>query len=175
MALLAHSALAIEYQYDAAGRLSQVQYDNGIVISYSYDDNGNLLQRDVSQQALVSDLSFSLAADQALETAGQIAVTVTRSQAGAGAVSVDYDFTDITSSNGLDYQGIPGTLNWPANDSTDRIIQVPLLDDALIEADETFSISLQNPIGSAQIGAIATLTVMILDDDTPLFADGFED
>ena len=39
---------SIKYTYDGAGRLVRAVYDNGAVISYTYDNNGNLLQRRVS-------------------------------------------------------------------------------------------------------------------------------
>lgn len=36
---------AESYTYDQAGRLIQVVYDDGSVITYTYDANGNLLER----------------------------------------------------------------------------------------------------------------------------------
>ncbi len=173
--LIVSSVQAIEYEYDGAGRLSRVVYDSGVVITYSYDASGNLLQRDVTEQVLVSDIAFNLAVDIALENDGQISLTVNRGVTATGAASIDYTFTDGTATNGADYSGIAGSLNWPDGDQADRFIIVPLIDDALEEMDETFTINLINPQGNAQLGAQATLTVTLLDDDAPLFEDGFED
>lgn len=41
--LLSFNVLAIEYKYDSANRISQATYKDGTVVSYSYDQNGNLL------------------------------------------------------------------------------------------------------------------------------------
>jgi YD repeat-containing protein len=41
---LCHAA-TVNYTYDAAGRLTQVNYGNGTVVTYTYDAAGNLLSR----------------------------------------------------------------------------------------------------------------------------------
>jgi YD repeat-containing protein len=41
------SPSAVNYAYDAAGRLTQATYDNGTTITYTYDPAGNLLSRSV--------------------------------------------------------------------------------------------------------------------------------
>jgi YD repeat-containing protein len=38
-----YQAVAVTYEYDAVGRLSQVTYNDGSRITYTYDDNSNLL------------------------------------------------------------------------------------------------------------------------------------
>jgi YD repeat-containing protein len=47
VALSANVCAAINYGYDAAGRLIQADYGNGSIISYTYDKAGNLLSRQV--------------------------------------------------------------------------------------------------------------------------------
>ncbi len=42
-------AYAIDYTYDALNRLTEVQYDDGTIISYNYDAVGNRLSRVVSE------------------------------------------------------------------------------------------------------------------------------
>jgi uncharacterized protein (TIGR03437 family) len=42
---------AINYTYDAAGRLTKVDYGNGSAITYVYDNNGNLTMRSVQAAA----------------------------------------------------------------------------------------------------------------------------
>ncbi len=41
---LFRNAEALEYDYDATGRLIRVEYDDGSVVTYSYDDAGNRTQ-----------------------------------------------------------------------------------------------------------------------------------
>ena len=43
-ALLSRPAHATEYTYDATGRLTRVEYDDGSTVTYSYDDAGNRTQ-----------------------------------------------------------------------------------------------------------------------------------
>ena len=69
--LLAGSLAAqqnVQYSYDAAGRLTSASYGNGTAITYTYDDAGNLLRREVTAGgnpvATVSSATFE--ADAAL-------------------------------------------------------------------------------------------------------------
>ena len=76
-------------------------------------------------------------------------ITVERVEGSSGAVSVNYNRSDATATNGLDYTGVNGTLNWANGVTTDRTFDVPILDDALPEGDETVILTLSNPGGGA--------------------------
>ncbi len=82
--------------------------------------------------------------------------------AGSEPIGVDYATSDGTAHAGLDYQATAGRLSFPPG-QTRRTIQVPVLGDALLEADETFRVELRDPIGASLADAVATGT--ILDDD----------
>ncbi len=45
---------AVNYSYDAAGRLAKVDYGNGKSIAYTYDNAGNLLSRTLASGAAAS-------------------------------------------------------------------------------------------------------------------------
>ncbi len=77
-------------------------------------------------------------------------------------VSVDYATSDATAEAGLDYQTVAGRLSFPPGE-TRRAIQVPVLGDLLLEADESFRVELSGPTGARLADAVATGT--ILDDD----------
>jgi uncharacterized protein (TIGR03437 family) len=58
---------AVNYTYDAAGRLIKVDYGNGYSINYTYDNAGNVLSRSVEASTLrtfttVSDASYQAGA-----------------------------------------------------------------------------------------------------------------
>ena len=48
-------AATVSYRYDDAGRLTAVDYGKGKKISYSYDNNGNLVQRNVTAGYTMQD------------------------------------------------------------------------------------------------------------------------
>lgn len=62
------------YTYDTVGRLTGVTYDSGKVLSYTYDDNGNLLKRtvtdamagDINGDSVVNALDVQLVINEAL-------------------------------------------------------------------------------------------------------------
>ncbi|WP_435686576.1 Calx-beta domain-containing protein, partial [Sedimenticola selenatireducens] len=82
----------------------------------------------------------------------------------SGAVSVDYATSDGTAIAGQDYQATSGTLDF-ADGETSQSFSVVVLDDALYEGDESFSISLSNPQGGATLGALQSAQAVVLDDD----------
>ncbi|MCU0305044.1 MAG: Ig-like domain-containing protein [Thermoanaerobaculales bacterium] len=90
--------------------------------------------------------------------------TVDRIGGGAGAVSVDYATVDGSATDGLDYTGSAGTLNF-ADGVISASFDVPILDDATWEGDENFSIDLSNATGGAVIGSPTSTVVTILEDD----------
>ena len=100
------------------------------------------------------------------EGSGTILVTATLSGASTSAVSVDARTVAGTAVAGSDYQTTSATLAWSAGESGAKTLAVTLLDDALDETDETFSVSLDTPVGSVTI-ADATALVTITDDDAP--------
>ncbi len=89
------------------------------------------------------------------------------------AVSVGYETLDGTATAGADYAAVSGTATIPAGE-TDAVVPVPVLGDATVEADETFTLSLSNAVGApiAFAQGVATLrnddpykTVLRLDSE----------
>lgn len=106
----------------------------------------------------LSDAAYSV--DEGVPT---LTVTVTRTGGTSGDVSLDFATLDGSATAGADYVAVSGTLDL-ADGEASGAIQIDLLDDSLIEADETFSLELSNPIG-ADLGAPASAVITILDDD----------
>lgn len=93
-------------------------------------------------------------------------VRVERSRGSQGAVSVQVSTSDLSARAGEDYTATTVTLDWAAGDASDRTVQIPILEDAKPEGNESVRLTLANPTGGAQLDdskRAATLT--ILDDD----------
>jgi hypothetical protein len=91
-------------------------------------------------------------------------LTVTLSQASSQPVTVAFATANGTAAAGADYVSATGTVTFPAG-ATSRPIGITLIGDATDENDETFTVTLSNPVG-AVLGT-ATATGTILDDDAP--------
>jgi len=81
-----------------------------------------------------------------------IAVTVVRSHGVAGTVAVDVATVDGTAEAPDDYGAVQTTLTFQPGE-TMKSVFVPVVTDALQEADETWRLVLANPQGGAALGA----------------------
>ncbi|NDV61617.1 hypothetical protein G0Q06_04060 [Puniceicoccales bacterium CK1056] len=97
------------------------------------------------------------------EARGVASVTVRRSFGGTGALTLDYATADGSAVAGSDYSAASGSLSWADGDTSDKIITIAILPDALSEGIEDFSVTISNPsIGTIPAGE-GTATVSILD------------
>lgn len=99
------------------------------------------------------------------EQAGYATLTVNRTMNAAGAISVNYATANGSAVAPDDYTTTSGTLTWVDGDATPKTIQVPLVDDGLVEANETFTLTLSSPSG-AMLDGSATTTVTLTDGGT---------
>ena len=100
------------------------------------------------------------------ENGASVPLTVTRTGGSTGVISVDYATSDGTATVGGDYTTASGTLSF-ADGMTSQSFSVVILDDALFEGDEGFSVTLSNAAGGASLGTPATANVTITEDDPP--------
>ncbi|TAN61452.1 MAG: tandem-95 repeat protein, partial [Magnetospirillum sp.] len=92
------------------------------------------------------------------EGAGTAAVTVSLSRTWDAAVSVDWASADGTALAGSDYVAGSGTLTF-APGETAKTIQVAIIDDAVYEADQGFTVNLANPSGAVLAAGSGTVTI----------------
>jgi glucose/arabinose dehydrogenase len=109
-------------------------------------------------------LSFSASTYQRNEDGSSISIKVLRTGGAASGVAVGYATAPGTANPTTDYTHASGTLNFAAGQSS-ASFTVLLKNDAVVEADETVSLSLGNPTGGAKLGARPTAVLTILDDD----------
>ena len=82
-------------------------------------------------------------------------------------VTVDYTTVDGTAKAGQDYTAQSGTLTFPANGTTIRLVTVEYHDDAATEGNETFRLQLSNaqPSGTGFILGRSSAVATIADND----------
>ena len=119
----------------------------------------------VSQATFSGQLQFAASGYSVNESAGTITITVTRTGGSDGAVTVAYSTANGSATAGQDYTAVAGTLSWAAGDSAAKTFTILILDDALVEGNETVAIAISNPTGGASLGSPASATLTIVDND----------
>ena len=93
--------------------------------------------------------TLTLADERASEGVREMEFEVGLSGASSEAVTVSYATTAGTATAGQDYESQSGTLTFLANSTTPQTITVPLINDAIDEAEaETFTVRLHNAMPS---------------------------
>ncbi len=98
---------------------------------------------------------------------GHFMFTVSLDKASADPVTVQYATVDGTAVAGLDYTAAAGTLTF-APGVTTQLAHVDILADIAVEADETFTVALSNPIGATILDGSARGTILDDDEAAPL-------
>jgi serine protease len=107
-----------------------------------------------------NSLQFSAAAVTVNESAGTLTLNVTRTGNISAAASVGYSTSGLIAKSGVDFTPVSGTLNWAAGVGGAKSIVVPIINDNLAEPNETFFVTLANPVG-ANLGANKKIAVTI--------------
>ncbi|MBE9073279.1 VWD domain-containing protein [Microcystis sp. LEGE 08355] len=97
---------------------------------------------------------------EGLTTPQNAPYTVTLSNASSQTISVNYATSNGTATAGADYTATIGTLTF-APGVTTQVLNIPILNDSLNEADETFTLTLSSPTNAAlgtQTAATTTIT-----------------
>ncbi|MGL4622287.1 MAG: Calx-beta domain-containing protein, partial [Chroococcidiopsis sp.] len=125
----------------------------------------NLLDPNINEVKL----AFSAAEFSVNEDGTPVAaVTVTRTGRSYGAVSATISLTDGIAKAPSDYDSTPIVVEFADGDSSPKTVLIPIVNDLLVEVDETVNLTLGNPTGGAIIGAQNTATLKIVDDDVEL-------
>ena len=92
-------------------------------------------------------------------------ITVNRMDGTNGAAQVSYaTVTGGTASNGADYTGVSGVLNWTNGESGSKTFIVPILANGLVQPNVTVSLALGNPTnGASALGLQSTAVLIIIE------------
>ncbi|MBI3882155.1 MAG: hypothetical protein HY301_19105, partial [Verrucomicrobia bacterium] len=114
-------------------------------------------------------LRFSQTNFNAVENSGLAQVVVQRTGGNVGAITAQVVTSNLTALAGADYTGVTNTLSWANGDTSQRVINIPLLPDGLVEGPEFFTANIINAQvvanGNPVSVAVPTATVTILDSD----------
>src|SRR5262249_46145453 len=66
------------------------------------------------------------------------------------------------------YTAQHGTLSWAAGDAASKTFSIPILNDTLVEGDETVGLVISAPGGGATLASPSTATLTIKDADQPI-------
>jgi hypothetical protein len=69
-----------------------------------------------------------------------------------------------SATEGVDYTAASGTLSWASGDMADKVVAIPVADDASVEGSETLTLTLSAWAG-AELDGSSTLTLTISDND----------
>ncbi len=106
----------------------------------------------------------------AKERSGFAPVVLVRNGGSAGAVSIDLTLAEGSAKAGKDFTGTTIHVDF-ADGELSKTVFVPLRNDLINEATESFSVALTNPGGGASLGTKTGATVTVLDDDIPALRD----
>ena len=129
----------------------------------------------LATSAAAASVQLSSASYLAGEAAGRVAVTFTRLGDTSTAASVAYATSDTAGANNCnvingnassrcDYTPAVGAVNF-APGEVFKTVNISFTDDAYAEGNETFAISLSNPVG-ASLGSPGSATITISDNET---------
>jgi uncharacterized delta-60 repeat protein/uncharacterized repeat protein (TIGR01451 family) len=110
--------------------------------------------------------NFSSATYATNEATVDLIITVIRSGFIGATGSVEYATFDGTAITNLDYLQATGRLAFAVG-QTSAIFAVRILDDVLVEGNETINLVLANPLGGS-LGPQSTAVITIIDNDTTL-------
>ncbi|CAH1210901.1 hypothetical protein PAECIP111893_03322 [Paenibacillus plantiphilus] len=150
---------------------SAVEGNEKFTVQLSSPTGGAALGYPVTTQITIKDndglagkLSFETANYYAIEETGPIKVKVLRGNGSSGTVTVQYNLVAKTATAGQDYVAASGTLTFNAGETVKSFV-VTILDDAIVDNLESFTIKLSNPTGGATLGPVSNQKVVIYDTD----------
>jgi regulation of enolase protein 1 (concanavalin A-like superfamily) len=112
-------------------------------------------------------VGFAATGSSVVESAGSTNILVSLSLPAPIPVAVDYAVTGGTAMNGgVDYNLPTGTLNFATGESV-KEIPITIINDSIIEGNETVVVTLSNPAGIT-LGSTTNHTLTIIDDDLPI-------
>jgi uncharacterized delta-60 repeat protein len=143
-------------------KLSNPRGASGVVLGSPSQATLTIINNDLVN----GSLSFSAPSYSISETGGVLVVAVNRQFGSAGDISVRVDTIDTGSATeGVDYVKLTGILTWTNGEMGQKTVPIQIIDDSLVEGNETFMITLSEPTGGATLGIYSNAIVTIIEND----------
>ncbi|MEC7756056.1 MAG: BspA family leucine-rich repeat surface protein [Bacteroidota bacterium] len=149
---------------------SSVESDETLTVSMSNlvtDAANTVTITDEATITILNDdvpvVSFNTTAESSAESVTSSSIVVNLDQAGLSAATVDYTVTGTATGGGVDYTLANGSLSFAAGELS-KTIDLTIVDDALIEENETVVITLSSASG-ASLGTNTVFTYTIVNND----------
>jgi uncharacterized repeat protein (TIGR01451 family) len=150
--------------------INDTLYENNetVLLTLSNPTNATITGTNPATLTIVDDdppptVRFEYASYSVVECNCPATINVVLSAASGLTVTVSYATSDGSAVAPGDYTATSGTLTFAPGD-TQKSFNVQIIDDALIEPDETLTLVLSNPI-SATLGGINPVILTIIDND----------
>jgi uncharacterized delta-60 repeat protein len=137
-----------------------------VALGYDYSTGTSVATRFDDNAAYPGRIGLTATSQSVDETTAAVKYVVRRTGGKTGAVSVDFVTEAGSAQPGSDFENTFGTLNWNDGEAGNQTITVNLIDDALSERPENFSLTLSAPTGGAQLAA-SEATTSISSQDGP--------
>jgi hypothetical protein len=137
---------------------------NGSAVTPSFGFAPAVNSKNVTLQVSTTPgtLQFQSALPIVNESTGSATITVTRTGGTAGSVTVHFATSDGTGVAGTKYTPTSGTLTF-GNGIASQSFTVTLLNDGMIDGNETVNLTLSNPTGGATLGTVSTSQLTVQD------------
>ncbi|MFK0730324.1 MAG: Calx-beta domain-containing protein [Gloeotrichia echinulata GP01] len=142
--------------------------ENYAVMNWGSTGKWNDLPSTVVRRGLIEVAPASLALEKNTysinETAGSLVIGVVRSNDSTDKATVQYRVDSGTAVADSDFTATSGTLTFGVGE-TSKTFTIPIINDTLIEGNETFTLVIESPTG-ADLGTIRTASVTLIDDES---------
>ncbi len=110
-------------------------------------------------------ISFDSTQLQVLENTSTVSLLVQRLDGSDGEISINYSTLDGSAIAGQDYIAKQNSLTWANGDTNEQRIEIQLINDDVVESDESFSVELSQNAGSNDLGNNTRVNIIIANDD----------
>jgi hypothetical protein len=154
---------ALQVEGETVSKLFRVNLANGSATLVGTIGKGGELIR--AMAIAPPTFSFSAAGYGVREAAGAATITIRRHGGSSGPASVQFTVSDGSAVAGSDYSPLSVLVTFAAGE-TFKTVQVGLLNDNVVEPNETANLTLSSPTG-ALLGPQSTAVLFIANDDFP--------